>query len=188
MSAASARGSSAQQAKKSRQVPGKASFALVAAYNQGEWEVRRFRDDFRRLSTAEQAVRKLRSEGPTLAMLCVEDDYYVLLRPVPGGLKILLSDLTMAVEDDYAAEIADELGVDIPDIDPADLETADPWPEGDFDLLADLGVSEEILGVIVDDDDVWPSESLARIAQELGCGEEFTEVTGIEPLMDDEEW
>lgn len=160
-------------------------FSLVAAYQQGEWTLRLVDDDFEELRTAERAVRNLRSEGPALALMCVDDDYFVILRPTPGGLKLLISDVTMAYDDDYAAEISDELGVELPDLSPQEIDDAEPWAEGDFDILADLGVSEEVLGVICDDVEAWPSEQLARVAQELGFGEEFSELTGVEPPLDE---
>ena len=47
-------------------------------------------------------------------------------------------------------------------------------------MLADLGLSEEVLGVIADDDDLWPSEQLVRIAEELGFADELVEVAGLD--------
>ncbi|MCF4005671.1 tRNA adenosine deaminase-associated protein [Corynebacterium uropygiale] len=185
MSAASARDNSARQDLGPLEGEEGYTFSLVAAYQQGEWTLRLFHDDFEELRTAEQAVRNLRSEGPALAFLCVDDDYWVILRPAPGGLKLLISDVTMAYDDDYAAEIIDELGVELPDLSPEELDECEPWADGDFDILADLGVSEEVLGVICDDVEAWPSEQLARVAQELGCGEEFSELTGVEVPMDE---
>ena len=153
------------------------SFAVTAARIDGRWAVRAFDDGFSSLDTSVRAVLALRSEGPAFALLCVDDDYFVIVRPTPNGVQALLSDATMAVDDDFAAEVLTELDAEIPDLDPKDLDDVDGWADGDFDLLADLGLSEEVLGVIVDDDDLWPSEQLVRIAEELGFADELLDVT-----------
>ena len=154
------------------------SFAVTATRVDGQWMVRAFDDDFSSLQTSVRAVLELRSEGPAFALLCVDDDYFVIVRPTPNGLQALLSDATMAVDDDFAAEIFDELDAEIPDLD--ELDDVDGWPDGDFELLADIGLSEEVLGVIADDEDLWPSQQLLRIAEELGFDEELADVAGID--------
>ncbi len=156
------------------------SFAVTVAWIDGSWIVRAFQDDFRSLATSVSAVRDLRSEGATFALLCVDDEYFVIVRPTPERVHLLLSDATMAVDDDFAATILDELGADIPDLDPDELDDVDGWADGDFDILADLGISEEVLGVIVDDNDLWPSEQLLRIAGELGFADELIDIAGLD--------
>lgn len=156
------------------------SFAVTVTRTEGEWVVRAFDDDFSSLDTAVRAVRALRSEGPAFALLCIDDDYFVILRPTPNGVQALLSDATMAVDDDFAASVLEELDAEIPDLDPDELDEVDGWADGDFELLADLGLSEEVLGVIVDDPDTWPSEQLVRIAGELGFADEFLDATGLD--------
>lgn len=156
------------------------SFAVTVTRTEGEWVVRAFDDDFSSLATSVSAVRDLRSEGPAFALLCVDDDYFVIVRPIPDGVQALLSDATMAVDDDFAASVLRELDAEIPDLDPDELDEVDGWADGDFELLADLGLSDEVLGVIVDDTETWPSEQLVRIAEELGFAEEFMAAVGIE--------
>lgn len=156
------------------------SFAVTVAWIDGSWVVRAFDDDFRDLDTSVAAVRDLRSEGAAFALLCVDDDYFVIVRPTPDRIHLLLSDATMAVDDDFAGTVLDELDAEIPDLDPGELDDVDGWPDGDFDILADLGISEEVLGVIVDDPDLWPSEQILRIAGELGCGDELLDAAGLD--------
>ncbi|QGU03533.1 tRNA adenosine deaminase-associated protein [Corynebacterium comes] len=156
------------------------SFAVTVTRTEGEWVVRAFDDDFSSLDASVRAVRALRSEGPAFALLCVDDDYFVIVRPNPNGVQALLSDATMAVDDDFAASVLEELDAEIPDLDPDELDEVDGWADGDFDLLADLGLSEEVLGVIVDDTDTWPTEQLIRIAEELGFADEFIAAVGID--------
>ncbi|MFZ2293046.1 MAG: tRNA adenosine deaminase, partial [Corynebacterium casei] len=51
----------------------------------------------------------------------------------------------------------------------------DGYADGDFDIFADLGVSEDQLAAYVDNDEDYPSDMLLRIAGELGFGDELEE-------------
>ncbi|MBG9221622.1 tRNA adenosine deaminase [Corynebacterium diphtheriae] len=145
----------------------KSNFAVTVARVNVTWQVRAFNDDYSSLKRSIDAVRTLRAEGAAFAMLSIEDDYFVLVRPTPQGVKLLISDATAATEDDFAADILDELDADQPD--PEDT----PYAEGDFDILADLGLSEQIMSIITDETDWWASEQLQRIAEELGFDDEL---------------
>lgn len=145
----------------------KSNFAVTVARVNATWQVRAFNDDYSSLKRSIDAVRTLRAEGAAFAMLSIEDDYFVLVRPTPQGVKLLISDATAATEDDFAADILDELTADQPD--PEDT----PYAEGDFDILADLGLSEQIMSIITDETDWWASEQLQRIAEELGFDDEL---------------
>lgn len=149
------------------------SFAVTAHLADGQWIVAPYEDDFRSPQDAIRAVRGLRAPGAACAVLCVDNDYFVLLRPVPGGVRMLLSDATMAVDDDYAAQWLELRDLEIPDIDPADLDDIDGFADGDFDIFADLGLGEDSLAFIVDNDEDWPADMLLRIAGELGFGDEL---------------
>ena len=139
--------------------------------------MREFDDDFSDLSTSVTAVRNLRAEGPAFALLNVEEDYLVIVRPGPSQTRVLISDATMAVDDDFAADILDEAGAEIPDIDPDELDNVDAGADGDFDILADLGLSEEQLSILLDDD-ADPADLAQAIADELGFGDELDDVVG----------
>ena len=157
-----------------------ASFAVTVTRTDNLWQVRSFHDEFTDPQVAVTAVRSLRSEGAAFALLCVDDNYFLLVRPHPARDMFLLSDATMAVDDDFAAGILSELGEAVPDLDPAELDDIDGWPEGDFGILEDLGLSSEILGVLADDQEAWPSEQLLRIAAELGFDEELADVADLD--------
>lgn len=146
------------------------SFAVTVTSLNGKWKVAEFDDHFEDISTAVTAVRSLRAEGPAFAMLCVEDDYFILVRPTPGRVKLLVSDATAATEDDFAASALELINAEFPD------EDDDSYAEGDFDLLEDLGLSEQVLSVIADDDEAWASEQLQQIADELGFGDELADL------------
>lgn len=152
-------------------------YAVTVERTGGAWRVREFDDDFSDLSTSVTAVRNLRAEGPAFALLNVEEDYLVIVRPGPSQTRVLISDATMAVDDDFAADILDEAGTEIPDIDPDELDNVDAWADGDFDILADLGLSEEQMSILLDDD-ADPADLAQAIADELGFGDELDDVVG----------
>lgn len=152
-------------------------YAVTVERTGSAWRVREFDDDFSDLSTSITAVRKLRAEGPAFALLNVEEDYLVIVRPGPSQTRVLISDATMAVDDDFAADILDEAGAEIPDIDPDELDNVDAWADGDFDILADLGLSEEQMSILLDDD-ADPADLAQSIADELGFGDELDDVVG----------
>jgi len=152
-------------------------YAVTVERTGGAWRVREFEDDFSDLSTSITAVRNLRAEGPAFALLNVEEDYLVIGRPGPSQTRVLISDATMAVDDDFAADILDEAGAEIPDIDPDELDNVDAWADGDFDILTDLGLSEEQMSILLDDA-ADPADLAQSIAAELGFGDELDDVVG----------
>ncbi len=156
------------------------SFAVTVTHDGAQWQVRAFRDTFDDPQVAVDTVLNLRSESAAFALLCVDNEYFVVVRPHPERTRFLLSDATMAVDDDFAAGVLDELDIEVPDIAPEELDDIDGWPDGDFDILEDLGLSEEVLSVIAEDEDAWPVEALMRIAEELGFDEELADAAGID--------
>lgn len=156
------------------------SFAVSVTRTEGQWLVAEFDDDFTSLDTSVTSVRRLRSEGPAFALLCVDDEYFVIVRPTPSTVHVFLSDATMAVDDDFAASAMDYMDADIPDLEPDELDNVDPWAEGDFDVLADLGLSGQVLSVIADDQELAPSEQLLRLAEELGFDDELARRVGLD--------
>ncbi|MBV7282231.1 MULTISPECIES: tRNA adenosine deaminase-associated protein [Corynebacterium] len=155
-------------------------FSVVVTLNNGQWQVQRYKDDFESLDTSIAAVRSLRAEGPAFALLCSEDDYFIIVRPTPSRVFALLSDATYALDDDLAEDVLNELGIDLPDLDEDELDDVDPWAEGDFTILEDVGLSEQVMDVILDDDELWPSEAVMKIAEELGFEEQLADATGLE--------
>lgn len=132
-------------------------------------------------------LREMRAEGVLLGLISVDDDWAALVRPAPGGARLLLGDATVALEDEddpevdgvrLAVDILDELGVDAPtdeEIEDADDPDA-PWPEGDFSILADLGVGEQSLSVLFDDPEIYASDQLLSIANDLGFGDRLADL------------
>ena len=126
------------------------------------------------LAAAETELRELRSAGAVFGLLDVDDEFFVIVRPAPSGTRLLLSDATAALDYDIAAEVLDNLDADI---DPDDLEDAEPFEEGDLGLLSDIGLPEAVLGVILDESDrLYADEQLGRIAREMGFADQLSAV------------
>lgn len=125
------------------------------------------------LSAAETELRELRSAGAVFGLLDIDDEFFLVVRPAPSGTRLLLSDATAALDYDIAAEALEKLDADIA---MEDLEDADPFEEGDLGVLADVGLPEAVLSVILDETDLYPDEQLGRIAREMGFAEELSAV------------
>lgn len=125
------------------------------------------------LEAAETELRELRSAGAVFGLLDIDDEFFLIVRPAPSGTLLLLSDATAALDYDIAAEALEKLDADIA---PEDLEDADPFEEGDLGVLADVGLPNAVLSVILDETDLYADEQLGRIAREMGFAEEFAAV------------
>ncbi|MGC0366378.1 putative tRNA adenosine deaminase-associated protein [Rhodococcus sp. 27YEA15] len=157
-------------------------FAVAVVREEGRWTVKSLDSDaLTSLSAAENALRELRSSGAVFGLLDVDDEFFVILRPAPSGTQLLLSDATAAVDYDIAADVLDALHVEIPDIDPDDLDDIEPWEEGDLSILSDLGLPEPVLAVISAETDLYPDEQLGMIAQRLGFSGELAAVLDTLP-------
>jgi putative tRNA adenosine deaminase-associated protein len=155
-------------------------FAIAVARDGGSWRLTELddalMDDLDGLLTA---LRRLSVDGGAIfAMVEVDEEFFAVVRPVPGGAALLLSDATASLDFDLAADILDLLHVEVPDED--DIDDDEPWPEGDMALLADFGLSEQEMAIIVDDDDLYPDEQLQLIANRCGFGEEFAALAGTD--------
>jgi putative tRNA adenosine deaminase-associated protein len=125
------------------------------------------------LAVAETELRELRSAGAVFGLLDIDDEFFVIVRPAPSGTLLLLSDATAALDYDIAAEALEKLDADIAT---EDLEDSEPFEEGDLGVLADVGLPNAVLSVILDETDLYADEQLGRIAREMGFAEEFAAV------------
>lgn len=149
-------------------------YAVAVVREEGRWRCASLDSDaLRDLDAAITMLRDIRSQGAVFGLLDVDDEFFVVIRPVPGGVRLLLSDAVAALDYDIAADVLDLLRIDVPD----DGE-ADPWPEGDLGLLADVGMPEPELGLIVDEVDLYPDEQLEMIASRCGFQAELAAAVG----------
>jgi putative tRNA adenosine deaminase-associated protein len=149
-------------------------FGVAVVQEEGKWRCSPMRPKaLTSLTAAETELRELRSAGAVFGLLDVDDEFFVIVRPGPSGTRLLLSDATAALDYDIAAEVLENLDADIG---PEDLEDVDPFEEGDLGLLSDIGLPEAVLGVILDETDLYADEQLGRIAREMGFAEELSAV------------
>ena len=149
-------------------------FGVAVVREDGKWRCAPMRAaSLNSLTAAETELREIRSAGAVFGLLDVDDEFFVILRPAPAGTRLLLSDATAALDYDIAAEVLEKLDNDISD---DDLNPDEPFEEGDLGLLADIGLPEAVLGVILDESDLYADEQLGRIAREMGFADELSAV------------
>jgi putative tRNA adenosine deaminase-associated protein len=147
-------------------------FAVAAYRTDGTWHVAEMKaalgHDLEALSTA---LARFRSDVGVLAMVSVNDDFFVLARRDATGTRLVLSDVTAVEESDLASDVADVM--DLPEID----DDEEPQPGGDVQMLADLGVSAADLADVCDDgDDASAEDMLLDLAERLGFADELEEL------------
>jgi putative tRNA adenosine deaminase-associated protein len=149
-------------------------FGVAVVREDGKWRCAPMRAaSLNSLAAAETELREIRSAGAVFGLLDVDDEFFVILRPAPAGTRLLLSDATAALDYDIAAEVLEKLDNDISE---DDLDPDQPFEEGDLGLLADIGLPEAVLGVILDESDLYADEQLGRIAREMGFADELSAV------------
>src|SRR5699024_7943523 len=108
------------------------------------------------------------SEVGTLALVSVDEEFFVIVRQSGSNVRIALSDVTTIEDYPLASDIAERLGLP----DPGD----DPQPAGDMSLLEDLGLPAMELSLLCDDDELYPDEVLGQICERLGFGDEYAAI------------
>lgn len=146
-------------------------FVIAAYRDEGAWTVvelpPRLGEDFDGLTAA---LARFPSEVGVLGLASVNDDFFVIVRRSGEHVRALLSDATAVWDWPIAADLA-EL-VNAPDGD------EEPMPVGDLDIVSDLGLASVELSLLCDDDDLFPDEALANLAEKLGFGDQFEAIVG----------
>lgn len=152
-------------------------FAVAVVREEGAWQVTALSPTaLTDLSDAERQLRELRSAGAVFGLLDVDDEFFIVVRPAPAGTRLLISDATAGLDYDVAADALEAMNVDLPDLDPDEIDDVDPWEEGDLGVLADLGLPDAVMGVIVGDTDLYADEQIGMIAARLGFADELSKV------------
>lgn len=150
----------------------------VAAYRQdGRWVVQEMTlEHCEDVEVMADALRRLGGDTGAIALVSVDEDFFVIVRVQGERTRVLLSDASAAEDWDLAETVIDLLD----EIDPDDLDERDEdEPAGDLGLLSDLGVSEDALEELLDDPDAYPDEVLSDVARLIGFGEQFDDVAGL---------
>jgi putative tRNA adenosine deaminase-associated protein len=154
-------------------------FAVAAFRADGEWRVEDLtHDHLGDVATLAGALRRFAGDEGALAMVAVDEDFFVLVRVDGTDTRVLLSDVTAADEWELATSALEYLGLPVLDDLEDDADGA-PVPAGHLDLLSDLGVPATDLADLLDDPDAYPDEILSDVAARLGFGELFDDVVGL---------
>lgn len=146
-------------------------WAVVVFQQEGVWQVGELPptvpDDL------EAVIAAVRGQVPgAFVLVDIADEFFVVVRNRGGNLHFLLSDVTASVAWDLAAQVMEQLDLDLP----ADDELEEVWPAGDLGVFDDLGLDEMELGAILSDDDAYADEMLSSLARRLGFAEAYERV------------
>ena len=146
-------------------------FALLAWREDGSWSASRLPDDATQdIGIALDALRAQQVDGGAIAMLAIDDSFFIIIRQVGEDMRMMMSDALAALEYEIASEVLELLDIDSPEEDDADE------PAGDLNLLSDLGLDAMDLQMICDDSEKYPDEQLESIARQVGFGDKFLEI------------
>ena len=149
-------------------------FALAAFREEGRWTVAELAHDLLDdVETVAHALRRFPGDGGAVAMIAIDEDFFLIVRVAGPTTRVLLSDITAADEWELASSAVDFLHLPQPE------DEDDQVPAGDLDLLGDLGMNAMDLAVLLDDVDLYPDEMLSDIARRLGFGELFDDAVGL---------
>lgn len=107
-------------------------------------------------------LRRVPGDAGAVGVVSIDASVFVLARVRGRHLQVLLSDIIAANDWPIARDIADMLGLDIPEDD------EEGGPVGDLDMFADAGLSELDVEAICSDLDSDAEDLVARIARKLG--------------------
>jgi putative tRNA adenosine deaminase-associated protein len=147
--------------------------AVVAYLDEGDWYVQELPDDA--LDSVESIARELRrypAETGAVALLCVDEDWLMIIRVTGAEVRVLLSDASAATDWTLARSAIDHLGLPVEDED-------EQVPAGDLGIAADLGTPASELAELLDDFDLYPEEILSEVAARAGFGPKFDDVAGL---------
>lgn len=151
-------------------------FALAAFREDGDWQVQDLaHDQLADVETISHALRRLPGDGGAVALVAIDEDFFIIVRVAGPSTRVLLSDVTAADEWELASSAVEFLK--LPELELEDED--DQVPAGDLDLLGDLGMHAMDMGLLLDDVDLYPDEMLSDVARRLGFGEKFDAAVGL---------
>ena len=154
-------------------------FAVVAWREEGHWHlVQAPQSAADSLPELADFARKHQGESGSVAFVSVADEFFVCLRIQGATIRVLLSDVTAALDWPIADEAAEMLGVDIDDLE----ELEDIEPAGDLKLLTDFGLSVADIDHLCSDPELYPDEQISSIAARIGFAGELSSLLDVAPV------
>lgn len=116
------------------------------------------------------AVRQQLSEGPTLGLLGVGDEYFIAVRLLGPEVRLFISERSAAEEDAVAAQVLAQLGL---------AGDRGAGPAGDEEIFADLGLDSFELRLaceqLLDERQLRLTDLVAHLAARIGFARQFTD-------------
>ena len=141
---------------------------VIAWHEDGRWSVAELETDD--LTEIIDRLKGQHTNGGAVALLSVNEDFFIVARALGTNLQMMISDVTYALEDDLAADLVDVLDLPFPE------EDDESQPGGDIDLFVDLGVNVMEIEALASDPELFPDEAVSAIAHRLGFGAQFDEL------------
>lgn len=149
-------------------------FAFVAYREDNEWHLEEIAEEkLHDLGTLTAELRRWPGECGTLGLVSIDEDFFVLVRVAGAETRVLLSDVTAAIEWPIARSVVEELDLPMPD------DEDEQVPAGDPQIVADLGLPARDMGAMLDDYELFPDEILGDIAHRIGFGAQFEDALGV---------
>jgi putative tRNA adenosine deaminase-associated protein len=142
---------------------------LIAWHEDGRWTASGLVET-RDIGLLIDSLKAQQTNGGAIAMIAIEDEFVIIARVLGDQMRMMISDVTYALDYDVASDLVEVLDLDFPE------EEDEPAPAGDLDLLSDLGVGEMELLTILDDPELYPDEALEAIANRLGFGDQLNKL------------
>ena len=143
--------------------------AVAAWHEDGRWSLALLPD----AQDLPQIIERLKSQqtnGGALALLAIDEEFFILIRVLGAHISLFLSDATAALDYEVAEELLAFADIPLPEDD------EESSPIGQLDILADLGMNSMEISALCDDAELFPDEQLEAIANRLGFGDQFAEL------------
>ena len=153
---------------------GTSDVGIIAWHEDGRWRAAALADT----SDIGEIIERLkaqRTNGGAIALLAIDDEFFIVARSLGQQQQIMVSDITYALEYDIVADLVDILDLPFPE------ENDESQPGGDIDLLTDLGMNAMELEALSTDPELYPDEQIVAIASRIGFGDL------AESLLEDED-
>lgn len=148
-------------------------YAVVVWRDETGWTVGRVpQPQADSIPTLVEYARRRQGLSGCLAIVAVAEEFFVVVRVQGQRVRVLLSDAVAALDWTIAEEAAELLGLDLDELEDID----DVEPAGDLTLLTDLGVATAELDDLCSDEDLYPDEQIAVIAERMGFATELADV------------
>ena len=147
-------------------------FGCIAWHEDGRWDASLL-NSTRDIGLVIDALKSQQTNGGAIALIAIEDEFVIIARVLGDLIRMMISDITYALDYEVAAELVEILDLEFPE------DEDESQPGGDIDLLSDLGVGGMELLAILDDAELYLDEQLEAIANRLGFGEQFNQVIDI---------